>query len=121
MSAPRTAPPRASRQAPRLAAATLAVALALLGVACGEDDASDGATTAAAPASGTAIPPELAAALRENLEQVHGLSASEASCALDYISDEAGAELAEAGRTGEVGERLLDVAADAGVACAGGG
>ena len=108
----------------RVVALSLAVGAVLALGACGGDDEETTTTTTSVP-SGTTdtsssgeIPPELEDALRTNLLDVQGLTEAQADCAIDYITENAGDELAEAGETGEVSENLTDVSFDAGVECA---
>lgn len=109
----------------RVAAVSLAVTAALAFGACGDDE-EETTTTTSVPSgttdtsgdSAATIPPELEDALRTNLLEVQGLTEAQADCAIDYITENAGDELAAAGETGEVSDNLSDVSFDAGVECA---
>jgi uncharacterized protein YgiB involved in biofilm formation len=108
----------------RVAALSLAVGAVFALGACGDDEDTTTTTTTSVP-SGTTdtsssgeIPAELEDALRTNLLDTQGLTEAQADCAIDYIKEKAGDELAEAGETGEVSENLTDVSFDAGVECA---
>ena len=110
----------------RIAAVSLAVTAALALGACGDDEEETTTTTTSVPSgttdtsgdSAATIPPELEDALRANLLEVQGLTEAQADCAIDYIVENAGDELAAAGETGDVSENLTDVSFDAGVECA---
>lgn len=107
----------------RVAAVSLAVTAALAFGACGDDEEETTTTTTSVPSgttdeSAATIPPELEDALRTNLLEVQGLTEAQADCAIDYITENAGDELAAAGETGEVSDNLTDVSFDAGVECA---
>ena len=107
----------------RVAALSLAAGALLALGACGDDDEETTTTTTSVPSgttdtSGAVVPTDIEDALRDNLLNTQGLSEAQADCAIDYIQENAGDELAQAGETGEVSENLTDVSFDAGVECA---
>lgn len=106
-----------------MAALSLAAGALLALGACGDDDEETTTTTTSVPSgttdtSGAVVPTDIEAALRDNLLNTQGLTEAQADCAIDYIQENAGDELAQAGDTGEVSKNLTDVAFDAGVECA---
>ena len=109
-----------------MAAVSLAVTAVLALAACGgDDDETTTTSTTSVPTGVTgssdttgAIPSELEDALRANLLDEQGLTEAQADCAIDYIVENAGDELTEAGETGTVSQNLTDVSFDAGVECA---